>query len=404
MTAPFFRHDQSLPKSCEQEGNRGLWFERFYDQYDDKDWGILKPANNNDPQGNAYWLRTHFDGKKAGDPQQLTQHSAAQASLVASLDGKTRLFKASWHLVTGMGNPHPVENGFAWHPTLGVPYLSGAAVKGLLRSYIETHLDAEQAELRQLLLNWFGSTDKDPDKASDETQAGGLIFFDALPSKPVTLTIDIMTPHMGKWYEKGGEVKDAGKPEATPADWHDPVPVNFLAAKDITLQFGFSLRHAPGAKPVHIDLDDVADALERALKQMGAGGKTTTGYGGLQRDKAREDVLEQDRTAQEAAWAEEKEEENMSAEDLAHKADLKQVTAFRQQFEAASKSAYQPGSNFDRERLAFMETASAWTDARSRTAAGELLADTMTKDWGTPGKKESKQRISAAILALKGQD
>jgi CRISPR-associated protein Cmr6 len=30
-----------------------------------------------------------------------------------------------------------VENGFLWHPTLGVPYLPGAAVKGLVRAYVE---------------------------------------------------------------------------------------------------------------------------------------------------------------------------------------------------------------------------------------------------------------------------
>ncbi|MDA3875686.1 MAG: type III-B CRISPR module RAMP protein Cmr6 [Halothiobacillus sp.] len=397
MTAPLFRHDQPLLKSCEAQGNRGLWFERFYDQYD-PGWIVSAPAKND-------WLQTHFGNKKVGDEQQLGQHSIAQASLIASLEGKTCVFKTSWHLVTGMGNPHPVENGFAWHPTLGVPYLSGAAVKGLLRSYIETHLDADQAELRQLLLHWFGSVDKDPNevkKAEEETQAGGLIFFDALPSKPVTLTIDIMTPHLGKWYEKGG-TEDAGKPEAIPADWHDPVPVPFLAAKDITLQFGFSLRHAPSAKLNPIDLDDVADALERALEQMGAGGKTTTGYGALQRDTDAEQSAEQTRIDQEKARAQAERKDQLSPEDLAHEADLELVAAFRQQYDAANKSAYQPGSNFDRERLAFMETAGAWTDARSRAAAGELLAETMTKAWGTPGKKERKQQNSSAIQTLKGE-
>ena len=36
-------------------------------------------------------------------------------------------------LVTGMGNPHPLESGFTWHPTLGMPYLPGSAV-GLVRA------------------------------------------------------------------------------------------------------------------------------------------------------------------------------------------------------------------------------------------------------------------------------
>jgi len=404
MTAPFFRHDQPLPKSCEQQGNRGLWFERFYDQYDDKDWSILKPANNNDRQGNAFWLQTQFGNKKVGNERQLGQHSVSQASLIASLQGKTSLFKSSWHLVTGMGNPHPVENGFAWHSTLGVPYLSGAAVKGLLRSYIETHLDASDTERQALLLQWFGSTNKDPGAEGYESQAGELIFFDALPRKPVTLTVEVMTPHMGKWYEKGGEDQSVGKPEAVPADWHDPVPVTFLAAKDITLQFGFCLRPMFGVKRLAIELDDVADALERALTHMGAGGKTTTGYGGLLPDVDAEKNLEQMRVEQEKARAKAEGAIGQTPEDSAHEADLEQIAVFRQQFQSANKSAYQPGSNFDRERYAFIKMASALTDARSRAAAGELLAETMTKSWGTPGKKESKQQISAAILALKGHD
>ncbi len=79
------------------------------------------------------------------------------------------------------------------------------------------------------------------------------------------------------------------------------------------------------------------------------------------------------------------------------------VGTLRTQFETAKKSPYQPGSKFDQDRLAFMETARQWSDPRSRMAAGELLAETMTKAWGTPGKKESKQKISAAIKTLKGE-
>ena len=289
MTTPFFQHAQPIPKSCEAQGNRGLWFERFYDQYD-QNWAILKPTNNN--QGNTHWLQKHFGNKQVGNEQQLKQHSIAQSSLIGSLGGKTRIFKASWHLVSGMGNPHPVENGFAWHPTLGVPFLTGAAVKGLLRSHIETHLDASDAELKALLFQWFGSTDKDPLKAGYISQAGALVFFDAIPIQPVHLTVDIMTPHMGKWYEKGGSDVSVGHPDAVPADWHDPVPVTYLAAKSISMQFSFALRTCPQSNSTSpsIELDDVFDALQHALKQSGAGGKTAVGYGAMEIDSDAEEL------------------------------------------------------------------------------------------------------------------
>ncbi|WP_028490530.1 type III-B CRISPR module RAMP protein Cmr6 [Thiothrix lacustris] len=282
MTAPLYANCDK-PTNCDKDGNLGLWFERFFDQYDDhRHWEVLKPTTHNHQMGNAYWLLKHFSNKKVGDAKQLASHAQAQMKLADSLQGKSHAFKASWHFVTGMGNPHPVENGFAWHPTLGVPYLTGAAVKGLVRSYIENWLDDTQENKQQLLLQWFGSTDKNPSADGYASQAGELVFFDALPISPVTLVVDIMTPHMGKWYEKGGTDQAAGTAEAVPADWHDPVPVSFLAAQDITLQFSFALRQYPntGKRPA-IELADVMDVLERALEQTGAGGKTATGYGGM---------------------------------------------------------------------------------------------------------------------------
>ncbi|HRJ53615.1 MAG TPA: type III-B CRISPR module RAMP protein Cmr6 [Candidatus Thiothrix moscowensis] len=286
MTAPLYSNCEK-PAKC--EGNLGLWFERFFDQYDPRNWEVLKPTTNNNQMGNTYWLLKNFANKKVGDDKQLAAHTQAQMQLAASLQGQSHVFKASWHFVTGMGNPHPVENGFAWHPTLGVPYLTGAAVKGLMRSYIENNLDTDNPEnpdMKKLLLDWFGSTDKNPASEGYQSQAGNLIFFDALPTKPVTLGVDIMTPHMGKWYEKGGTDQAAGTAEAVPADWHDPVPVSFLVAKDITLLFSFALRPYPDAdkKRPEIALTDVADVLNRALEQAGAGGKTATGYGGMQDD------------------------------------------------------------------------------------------------------------------------
>ncbi|MBU0655542.1 MAG: type III-B CRISPR module RAMP protein Cmr6, partial [Gammaproteobacteria bacterium] len=287
MTTPLYVELQAVPPEITNKGNRGLWFERFFNQYkDQQQWANPKPES----AANAAWLKNHFNNNTngvVGNNKQLAAHAQAQMQLAASLQGQSHIFKANWHFVTGMGNPHPVENGFAWHPTLGVPYLTGAAVKGLVRSYIENNLDTDNPEnpdKEKLLFDWFGSDHKKPEDQTYDSQAGNLIFFDALPTKPVTLGVDIMTPHMGKWYEKGGTDQAAGTAEAVPADWHDPVPVSFLVAKEITLLFSFALRQYPDAdsKRPAIDLADVADVLNRALEQAGAGGKTATGYGGMQ--------------------------------------------------------------------------------------------------------------------------
>ena len=284
MATPLYNELQKQEPEIDKYGNRGLWFERFADFYE-VDFRILKKKMIDGKEENpgAAWLKKHFKNK-AGDDKQLTAHTQAQMQLAVSLQGQSHVFKASWHFVTGMGNPHPVENGFAWHPTLGVPYLTGAAVKGLVRSYIENYLDDTPENRQKLLFDWFGSDHKDPAKQVYDSQAGNLIFFDALPIKPVILGVDIMTPHMGKWYEKGGTDQTTGTAEAVPADWHDPVPVSFLVAKDITLLFSFALRQYPDAdsKRPTIDLADVADVLNRAVEQAGAGGKTATGYGGMQ--------------------------------------------------------------------------------------------------------------------------
>lgn len=316
MTAPLYSGCEK-PSKC--DGNYGLWFERFFDQYDPRQWEVLKPTANNNQMGNAYWLLKHFNNKTVGDKEQLVRHNATQSALANSLKGQSHVFKASSHFVTGMGNAHPVENGFAWHPTLGVPYLTGAAVKGLIRSYIEKWLDDTQENKQSLLLQWFGSTDKDPQSEGYQSQAGELIFFDALPTQPVTLVVDIMTPHMGKWYEKGAS--HPNQAETVPADWHDPVPVAFLVAKTITLQFSFALRRPHSG----IALDDVKQALTLALEHAGAGGKTATGYGGFEVDVKAAEALQKSHSEQANLQAEQMRLAAETAEKQARLASLSPI-------------------------------------------------------------------------------
>lgn len=280
MAAPLYQ-GLNMPQKC--QGHYGLWFERFFNQYSPHNWEFA------DNTQKSKWLQ-EFHHQTVGHKEALANHAQAQTLLSQTLAGKALTFKAQGHFVTGMGNPHPVENGFAWHPTLGVPYLTGAAVKGLVRAYIDNHLDVPLADKKKLLLAWFGSTSKDPTDKDYEAQAGALIFFDAIPTEPVRLGVDVMTPHMGDWYAKGA--KEPNQAATVPADWHDPVPITFLVAHKITLLFSFALRQtAPEAKS--IQLSDVAYVLEQALQYAGAGAKTATGYGQMQSLEALEQTKQQ---------------------------------------------------------------------------------------------------------------
>lgn len=272
---PLYAECRKALPSLGQHGHRGLWYDRFFNRYDEL-WQVFKKDEKKKTEdGKGEWIGT-VKGK-AGDPEDLQKAIARLAALCESRNGKFNVFVATWHFATGLGNPHPVENGFLWHPSLGVPYIPGVAVKGLVRAWLEGGW--EEVRDNEKLHRWFGSEDKDPKDCKRDTEAGAFIFFDALPVEPVKLKADVMTPHMGKWYEKGGEKPmDA---DVTPADWHNPVPIPFLVADKPKFMFAV----APRDGKENAELADVMAALANALEWLGAGAKTAVGYGHLSKDE-----------------------------------------------------------------------------------------------------------------------
>ncbi|MBZ0156068.1 MAG: type III-B CRISPR module RAMP protein Cmr6 [Alphaproteobacteria bacterium] len=77
-------------------------------------------------------------------------------------------------IATGLGNPHPTENGFAFLSPYGIPYLSGSLVKGVIRRAAEELALFDQDSGWTLPLVWvlFGFEEKsayiDP---TDKTEA-----------------------------------------------------------------------------------------------------------------------------------------------------------------------------------------------------------------------------------------
>jgi len=274
MNLPLHKDAQKFNnvENCPENAHAGLWYDRFFNCYDAK-WEVLADDEKakSKVRGKKAWCNSVG---KVGDDGQLKDLSERQQALCKALDGKSVVMATDWHFVTGMGNNHPVENGFAWHPTLGVPYLTGAAVKGMVKAWCEswkgwkpTKQEREEnpaLENDPRLKEWFGDAD----------QSGELIFFDAVPTAPVKLKADIMTPHYRDWYAKGAEPP---KKDGTnvPADWHDPNPIPFLVVdKGATFQFSFTKRMNSD-----IELGDVRKALTQALEWIGAGAKTAAGYG-----------------------------------------------------------------------------------------------------------------------------
>jgi CRISPR-associated protein Cmr6 len=273
-----------MPHFDNTNGHWGLWFERFFDAYpQDFDPKKDQESKKQWTDDKSTWIQ-QFHNKPAGGRKACQIACERQRNLCKVLnndvDGERlpnyiRVLNVDWHFVTGMGLPHPIENGFLWHPTLGTPYLPGSSIKGLLRSWVEVWDEGSDKDAK--LLRWFGSESQAAKNSDKDNQTGNLIFFDAIPSEPPSLKVDIMTPHMGKWYESDSETTNyAEDSEAIPADWHDPNPIQFLVADQPVFQFAIAQR--PNSL-CQIELKDVMDALQEALEWLGAGAKTAVGYG-----------------------------------------------------------------------------------------------------------------------------
>lgn len=256
-------------KTNKTDAHKGLIFERFYDGYDN-DFNVERTSDSK---------QLFSLVGPAGNDEQLSLSTARRIHLVSDLNGEFGVFNTDWNFVTGMGNNHPAENGFSWHPTLGTPYLPGSAVKGLLRAWMETSVfDEQQKDEQTSLVNeWFGCGAKES-KEYPEGKAGNLIFFDAIPVQQPSVALDIMTPHMGSWYEQGGENVTA---ETTPGDWHSPIPVTFLVASDARFLFSIAPRTAAAVGTVK----EAMEHLKQALAWLGAGSKTAAGYGHMSFDE-----------------------------------------------------------------------------------------------------------------------
>lgn len=168
----------------------------------------------------------------------------------------TRTATVSGRMIVGLGNESVLETSVTLHRTYGVPYIPGSALKGLAASYARHYLGASWHKESKAYKIVFGDTES----------AGYITFFDALyiPESGKNrhpLAPDVITVHHQEYYG------DTGAP---PADWDSPNPVPFLSAT------GDYLLALAGEDAW---VQAVFTILTLALRDVGIGAKTSSGYG-----------------------------------------------------------------------------------------------------------------------------
>jgi CRISPR type III-B/RAMP module RAMP protein Cmr6 len=195
------------------------------------------------------------------------RRAALNALQVRAMHVVRLLAEPEWRLAVGLGNKaNAHEIGLSLHGTYGWPVIPGSSLKGLTASFASAS-GAETADMRRVL---GAPRLGEPAGHRAESAAQGTVrFLDAGPAdNPVTVIVDVLTPHAKPYYDT---VAVGSRQIAPPADYHNPVPINFLT---VSGAFAVDLYGRVAA-----DVEQAADWLIAAADELGAGAKTAAGYG-----------------------------------------------------------------------------------------------------------------------------
>lgn len=272
--AAFRARDRNKPQ------NPGLIFDRF-----SPDW-------REDSTLKRDGLETVLEAAGRADRELFDAWVERWKQDAVSIKAKTLEMVSDWRFVAGLGRKGSLETGFTFN-RYGFPYLPGSSVKGLARmaALVKVAETIQSERLNDLDAALSEDTKEGLQKAwkkvfTDEPQpipplaetfrkvfgttseAGAAIFLDAIPSSPPRLELDIMNSHYPDYYQ--------GK--APPTNWQSPQPITFLTVAARTpFLFAVGWRHG---KPLEADvLKQAVDWLNEGLKNLGAGAKTSAGYG-----------------------------------------------------------------------------------------------------------------------------
>ncbi|BCX02772.1 MAG: hypothetical protein KatS3mg053_0710 [Candidatus Roseilinea sp.] len=262
--------------------NPGLIFDRFA-----PDWSGQATLKKDG-------LEVVRSAAEKADSALLQGWNARWEAVVRAANAEPFSLKTDWRFIAGLGRKGSLEVGFTFH-RYGFPILPGSSVKGIARAWalIEIGQQVNPASLKKL--DEILSADGDRDSAerrqyeawkaqqpkvvqglADDFRgifgttaaAGRAVFFDAIPARVPKLELDVMNPHFPQYY----------RGEAPPTDWQSPVPVYFLTvAPGVSFWFAVGWR---GALDAGQQLRDRAKTwLVAGLTELGAGAKTSAGYG-----------------------------------------------------------------------------------------------------------------------------
>lgn len=346
-----------MPQTWDQSAHAGLWYDKFCNTWvkEDDSWYLGEKKTD--------WIRT-VTKEKVGDQEQIREAVDRLQSLVEARSGWLLPMRSDSRWVTGLGRSHPVENGFAWHPTLGTAYLPGSSLKGMVRAWARELGETDQA------IRLLG-----PEAGNSSKRVGEWIFFDALPTKPVQLEMDIMTPHYSKYY--------ADPLNQSPHDREDPIPIPFLTvAKDQPFLFAIAPRRPKdGCEKQQKDRERLSDWIQQALEWIGAGAKTAVGYGRFQENQNEQEEWrkKQAQAEKERRW---KQLPPLQREMAADGYGEEDPNRFEQAMAEKWLLRLKEETVTEEEKAEIAKLLAAWYKKQK------------PKDWEKPGNKKNKEKVA----------
>lgn len=249
--------------------------------------------------------------------KQLMQAIAARQQRLAAMQARVTVWQceaeATAPFTTGLGNEHPLENGFSFLNPYGLPYLPGSGVKGVVREAARQLAEGlwedsrgwdkepvgaftvkEGGQERKIPLTalevLFGR--ETPEGESDHFR-GVFTFWDVVPEiAGKELRVEVMTPHQSHYYQQSAK-KESGL-STTPHDSGQPNPILFLTVPPGS-KFAFTvtcdLHRLDRCAQKLLENERWRELLEGAFGQafdwLGFGAKTAVGYGAMKRVEAR---------------------------------------------------------------------------------------------------------------------
>ena len=273
--------------------NPGLIFDRFV-----QDWGWREQQFRDKEAKKKAWQEIANIAPRADADLLVAWNERWQAGTDVA-NAITFSLKTDWRFIAGLGRKGPLEVGFTFH-RYGFPILPGSSVKGVARAWallqiaekvgatdlkeLDGILSADGDKERKKYADWKARQPGEVQKLADDFRtifgtiavAGRAIFFDGIPACKPTLELDIMNPHFPDYYQ-------GNQP---PTDWQSPVPVYFLTvAANTEFRFAVGWRVDDEGWRGILDaegrrLHDLAQQwLKYGLTRLGAGAKTSAGYG-----------------------------------------------------------------------------------------------------------------------------